>query len=148
VADADALSAILLSHRSTLTADPSGAGAEAFFERLSPAGLGGFIASPAFSYLVAWDDEVDRAVAFIGLREQRHVFHLFVARTHQGRGLGRRLWARARDEALRAGNPGGFTVNASLPSVPAYRAFGFVETGEPAVLNGLAFVPMAWRATS
>jgi hypothetical protein len=43
---------------------------------------------------------------------------------------------------MRAGNPGQFTVNASLNAVPVYEKFGFVQQGEAQRMHGICFQPM------
>jgi hypothetical protein len=56
VDDSIALSSILMSHRALLTIDPTGAGAEEFFKRVSPEAIAENIASSRFIHYVA---EVD-----------------------------------------------------------------------------------------
>jgi hypothetical protein len=46
------------------------------------------------------------------------------------------------DHALRAGNPGVFTVNSSVVAVPVYERFGFVMAGARVEKNGGRYVPM------
>ncbi|HEY0064433.1 MAG TPA: GNAT family N-acetyltransferase [Telluria sp.] len=86
---------------------------------------------------------VDEALAgFIALREQRHVFHMFVDQAYQRRGIARALW----QEALQAaGNPPAVTVNASNVAVPVYQALGFVPTAPMQTRNGIAFNPMQYE---
>lgn len=74
----------------------------------------------------------------VELKEGRHVALLFVEPGCQRQGIGQRLMsaalAHARVETV--------TVNASLPSVPAYRRFGFVQAGEIGEHLGLVYQPM------
>ena len=87
--------------------------------------------------------EADGAlVGLVAMRDHSHLYHLFVAPAWQGRGLARALWQQVRQAALEAGNPGRFTVNASVNAVPVYGRFGFVATGPRVEKNGIAFVPM------
>ncbi|WP_223468113.1 GNAT family N-acetyltransferase [Massilia soli] len=87
--------------------------------------------------------EIDGALAgFIGMRERRHVYHLFVAKECQRRGVGRRLWEHARQVAMQGGADGVFTVNASNYAVPMYESLGFVRAAAMQTKNGLAFNPM------
>ena len=87
--------------------------------------------------------EVDGELAgFIGMRERRHVYHLFVAAQYQRRGVGRRLWEHARQVAMNSGGEGVFTVNASNYAVPMYEHLGFVRAAAMQSKNGLAFNPM------
>lgn len=87
--------------------------------------------------------EIDGAIAgFIALRDNRHVFHMFVDQACQRMGVARALWKAAREAAVAAGNPGLFTVNSSNYAVPVYEAFGFVRTGPTQHKNGIYFNPM------
>ena len=90
-----------------------------------------------FVYHVA--DDGGAIAGFIGMREQRHVFHLFVGKQWQGRGLARRLW-----EAARTGATPPVSVNASNYAVPAYEKLGFVRTAPMTEKNGIRFNPMLW----
>lgn len=139
-ADAAAISALILGVSPSFTLRPDGEGAEVFLATLTPEAIGGCLASPDYAYLVA---EEDGALAgLVGMRESRHLYHLFVAPAFQGRGLSRRLWEAAMAAALRAGNPGEFTVNSSPYAVPIYERFGFVPTHPRIEQHGIAWVPM------
>ena len=81
-------------------------------------------------------------VGFVGVRDNRHLYHLFVAKSMQGRGLGRSLWQIAKEECLRHGNRGAFTVNSSRNAIPIYERFGFVQFAEEQNLNGVLYNPM------
>ena len=81
-------------------------------------------------------------LGFIALRDTSHVFHLFVAKEHQRKGVARLLWKEARERALKTGAPTHFTVNSSLGAVAVYRAFDFEPTGEVTSVHGISFLPM------
>lgn len=105
----------------------------------TPESIAGYMRS-AFRFHVA---EVDgELVGAVGVRDDRHLFHLFVAETHQRQGIGRALWEVARNAAEKGNSGAGFTVNSSRHAVPAYRSFGFVETGPPEERHGVVSVPM------
>ena len=95
-------------------------------------------------YHVALDE--GRLAGFIAIRDNSHLFHLFVGKRWQGRGLARRLWNVARAAAIARGGDGSFTVNSSNHGVTAYEAFGFVRVGPMQCAKGLYFNPMrlAW----
>ena len=95
-----------------------------------------------FRYRVAIDD--GRSVGVIAMIPRGHLYHLFVAESHQKRGIARMLWTTARDEALAAGNVGRITVNSSRYAVPVYRRLGFVEDGGITALNEVSCQPMVW----
>jgi GNAT superfamily N-acetyltransferase len=139
-ADAAAISALILGFAPSLTLRPDGEGAETFLATLAPDAIAGYLASPDYVYRVAEEDGALAGV--VAVRENRHLFHLFVAPSFQGRGLSRRLWDVAMDAALRTGNPGEFTVNSSLYAVPVYEKFGFRPTGPRVEQHGVASVPM------
>jgi GNAT superfamily N-acetyltransferase len=139
--DAAAISALILGVSRFFTVHPDGEGAEEFLAGVSPEAIAGYLASPAYAYRVA--EEEDGALAgVVAIRDNAHLYHLFVASAHHGRGLSRRLWDEAREAALRTGNPGEFTVNSSLYAIPVYERFGFQPTGPRVDTQGIAFVPM------
>lgn len=139
-ADAEAISALILSVSRYFTLHPDGAGAEEFLATLSPDAIHGYLSSPDFVYRVAEDE--GGLAGVVAVRENRHLYHLFVAPAGHRRGLARRLWTEAMEAALHAGNPGEFTVNSSLYALPVYERFGFVATGPRVETMGIAFVPM------
>lgn len=104
-------------------------------------GIQGYLAQ-GMLYHVA---EIDGVMAgFVGMRAHQHVFHLFVGKPWQGRGLARRLWLHAKAIALAAGGVPPFTINASNHAVGAYERLGFVRKGPTAELHGVYYNPMAW----
>lgn len=134
------MSDIVMSHRASMTVHPDGAGAERFLQSVSEEAIRGYVADARYRYLVA---EHEGGIAgFIAMRDGTHLYHLFVAAAHQDQGIARRLWEKARTEALGAGASGEFTVNSSLAAVTVYRRFGFREAGPCRREAGIAFVPM------
>ena len=86
---------------------------------------------------------VDGCIAgFIAMRDNSHVFHMFVEKAYQRKGVATALWQAARLDALAAGNPGLFTVNASNYAVPVYERMGFSGTGGMQCKNGIYYNPM------
>ncbi|WP_140914016.1 GNAT family N-acetyltransferase [Methylomonas koyamae] len=140
VADAAPISRLIaaLSRPFLLSAD--GVGAEVFLAAVGEAAIAGYIEDADFRY---WLAEANGELAgVVAMRDHRHLYHLFVAEVFQNRGLARHLWQWVKTGALDAGNPGEFTVNASLNAVAVYRRFGFVELGAAVQANGVAFQPM------
>lgn len=138
--DANQISALITSLAHLFLASPNGNGADKFREAITPQALALFMGRPDVNYLVGEvSGEFCGAVAVL---EHRHLRHLFVAPKFQGRGIGRQLWRAACGAATAAGNPGEFTVNASLNAVPVYQRFGFESFGGPQQNNGLIFQPM------
>jgi GNAT superfamily N-acetyltransferase len=85
------------------------------------------------------DDEI---AGFISVRDQSHLFHMFVGAKWQGQGVARKLWEVARTAAIEAGGSGSFTVNASNFAVPVYQSMGFARTAPMQCMKGLYFNPM------
>jgi ribosomal protein S18 acetylase RimI-like enzyme len=90
----------------------------------------------------------DRIVAFVGTRDNSHLYHLFVANEFQRQGLGRRLWDMARAECIAAGHRGPFTVNSSNNAVAVYEKFGFARSGPAKDMGGVLYNPMSTQGTS
>ena len=138
--DAEAIARLIDSFQSELTDDPSGAGAESYLATVSVDAEREYLSSPRYRYLLAY--EGPQLAGVIAIRDGSHLFHLFVARTHQRQGLARALWEQALHELGPSENQGAFTVNSSLVAVPVYRALGFVPAGEITRLHGISFLPM------
>jgi len=140
VADAPAVGALVMDLLPFLTIDPQGRGAESFVANIDAAAQERYLAAPAFRYQLAWRGNA--LAGFVAMRDNGHLFHLFVDRALHGQGLGRRLWELARDEALALGNPGVFTVNASDHALAMYTRLGFVPTGPREEQRGIAWTSM------
>ncbi|HEY2802057.1 MAG TPA: GNAT family N-acetyltransferase [Chthoniobacterales bacterium] len=140
VVDAGPIAELIASFQSELTVDPSGVGADHFLASVSQDAERQYLESPKYFFMVA--EESGTLAGFIAIRDNAHLFHLFVARPFHRRGLARRLWHEAREEALRCGNPGGFTVNSSLNAIVVYKAFGFMPSAPVTTEHGISFLPM------
>lgn len=119
-------------HESTL------AGAANFLAENDQAGIRGFLARGHVYHVAAIGGEV---AGFVAVRDDSHLFHLFVGKRWQRRGIARQLWQVAREQALARGG-GAFTVNSSNFAVPVYEAFGFVRAGPTLCAKGLYYNPM------
>ncbi len=96
-----------------------------------------------FSYLVALHE--DKVVGVLGLKNQSHLYHLFVAEEHQGAGLARLLWQRVLDDTTDNAGIKAFTVNSSNHAVGFYRKLGFSQTQPMTVKDGIQFNPMRYE---
>jgi ribosomal protein S18 acetylase RimI-like enzyme len=104
------------------------------------------LVAQGYAYHVA---EIDGQLAgFIAVREQRHVFHLFVAADCHRRGVGRRLWEHAKAAAVSTGGDGSFTVNASNYAVPMYESLGFARILPMQCKDGIEFNPMVFPVSA
>jgi len=104
----------------------------------------GFVTESDGRYQVAVVD--GELAGVVSIRDNSHLFHLYVAERFHWRGIARALWQAARDDALERGNPGRFTVKASPYAVGVYERFGFKATGLHAEQGGLVYVPMLLEA--
>ena len=82
--------------------------------------------------------ESDIIIGYIAIKDTSHVYHLFVAEGHQGRGVSTELWKFTKSEL----SSPTFTVRSSIYAVPVYKAFGFQESGAASSKDGICFQPM------
>lgn len=76
-----------------------------------------------------FSEELD-IVGVAAIKPPSHLFYLFVASAHQGRGVGTRLWSHIRKTIHQAGGVSTpITVNSSLNAVPFYLRLGFEISG-------------------
>ena len=143
VADARAISELILPLATKFIAHEfSEEGQRNLLRSMEPDAIEGFFHA-GHRYHVA---EVEgRVVGVVGVRDNSHVHHLFVAEDHQRCGLARELWKVARDACLEAGNPGRFTVFSSKYALGVYRAFGFIESGPPEIKDEVIATPMEYE---
>jgi ribosomal protein S18 acetylase RimI-like enzyme len=126
----------LLHYRSPDTTIPAPA---EFLAHFRPDALAQVIASPNYRYHVALFGE--QLLGVIGIRDNRHLLHLFVAESHHRRGIARTLWETARSAVLNEVPDVEMTVRSSVYAVEVYRHFGFAIAG-PRVDGPVTFVPM------
>lgn len=140
VSDAEGISALIAELSEPFFLAPSRDGAEPFLESVSVEAERGYLSAANFSYYVA--KSKGRLAGVVALRDNSHLFHLFVAKSFQGRRLASMLWNVAKTKALQTGHCEEFTVNSSLNAVPVYEKFGFVRQGDVQRMHGIAFQPM------
>ena len=145
VADAPAIVALIDELMPFLTLHPDGAGAEKFIEHCRLPAIENYLSQEKYRYQIAHlDGELAGVVA---MRDNTHLFHMFVPRALHRHGIALRLWQAARDAALARGEVTAFTVNSSLYALPVYTRIGFVPTGPKVEQGGIAFVPMQMTLT-
>lgn len=90
---------------------------------------------------------VDDALAGVAaIREDSHVFQLFVGTRHQGQGIARRLWQRVLKDSVRRAGTRYFTLNAAVSAVPIYLRLGFEPNASAkAPRSKLVTVPLIYR---
>ena len=87
-------------------------------------------------------EENAEILGVVAMRDNQHLFNLFVGERAHRRGIGRTLWETARDACLAAGGDGVFTVFSSRNAVGVYRRFGFERVGPEMVRDEVICVPM------
>ena len=122
-----------------ITPDFTDEGRDYLLDSMTPAAIAKYIRG-GYRYHVAEDE--NEIVGIVAIRENSHLYHLFVAESHQGRGLAKALWQKAMDESLCRGNPGEFTVNSSLNAQPVYEHLDFVTQSKPITKHGVTYIPM------
>lgn len=123
----------------TITKAFSPAGREALLASLTTEKIAERLESD-YRYHVA--ESQGEIIGVVGIRDNKHLYHLFVAQSHQRQGLARKLWETAMALCLQAGNTGEFTVNSSHYAVPVYEKFGFVVQSGPIEKAGIVSIPM------
>jgi GNAT superfamily N-acetyltransferase len=83
----------------------------------------------------------------IGVRDNAHLYHLFVADDYRGRGVSRRLWETAKAECVAKGNAGCFTVNSAVNAENVYLSFGFRRKGGIRIREGMVDIPMVLQVS-
>jgi len=123
-----------------ITCDFDSEGEANFLSSVEESAIRRFL-SEDFVYFVA--GEGDRVVGVVGIRGRTHLFHLFVAESLQGTGLGRKLWLHARTEVIPLDYEGPLTVNSSRNAVEFYEKLGFVQDGGLDERGGVVAIPMS-----
>lgn len=138
--DAPAIHALIMALQPMLTIAPDGEGADQFLASIQPEVLAANIGAENYRYQVACLG--DTLAGVVALRDNTHLFSLYVAKPCHGQGIGRRLWQAARAEALQRGNPGSFTVNSSAYAEQMYLGWGFQPTATVQEHHGIRYIPM------
>lgn len=139
-ADSAAIASLVQSVAHYFLSASTGKGAEAFLSTTSETAILAYIANPRFRYLVGHIDGELAGVA--ALRDNQHVYHLFVSPAHHQQGLATSLWEHLKNQSIDSGNTDCFTVNSSLYAVPVYLRWGFIPIKDPQIIDGISFQPM------
>jgi len=94
----------------------------------------------AYHYWLAVQE--NQLLGLIGIKENRHIFHLFVSPTAHRKGIASALWQQAKAQAIQHGDKGNFTVFSSAFAKPIYQKWGFQESQDCLIKNGLRSFPM------
>ncbi len=88
----------------------------------------------------------DALAGIAAIRDDSHVFQLFVGTRYQGQGIARKLWHRLMRDSIRRAGTRFFTLNAAIGAVPVYLSLGFepnASAKRPA--SKIVSVPMIYR---
>lgn len=141
--DANAISELIISvSQQFVLKDYSEEGQRNYLRSVDPVSILNYLRGD-FDYYVA--EEENEIIGVMAIRDLSHLYHLFVAGAHHGKGIARALWDHVLSACLAAGNSGVFTVNSSAFAVPAYLKMGFVIMGELIEKSGVISTPMQFR---
>ena len=140
VADAPAIVALIDDLMPFLTLHPDGAGAEKFIAHCRLPAIENYLSQEKYQYQIAHLG--GQLAGVVAMRDNTHLFHLFVPRALHRRGIALYLWQAARAASIARGNTTGFTVNSSVYALPFYESLGFVATAPKVEADGIAYVPM------
>jgi len=87
------------------------------------------------SFVCVLDQEI---VAYLSIKQRDHLYHLFVAETHQRKGMAKSLWQYATARL----NIAQCMVRSSLFAVPIYERLGFSATEPVAFKDDIGFQVM------
>jgi ribosomal protein S18 acetylase RimI-like enzyme len=139
-ADVPAVAALLERlARKSITVEFSAAAEDKFLRANDAAAISSFVEN-GFNYHVA--KVGSEVIGFVGVRDNSHLYHLFVAEEAQRNGVARSLWNVAKAACDAAGNAGRFTVNSSNNAVEVYKSFGFVRAAPMQDSDGVLYNPM------
>ena len=114
-------------------------GREFLLSTMTPGSIRSYMQS-GYRYHVA--EMAGLLAGVVAVRGNTHLYHLFVAERYHRKGVAKKLWQRAMEECLRAGNPGEFTVNSSAYARRVYMQLGFVASSGPQEKHDVKFFPM------
>jgi enamine deaminase RidA (YjgF/YER057c/UK114 family)/predicted N-acetyltransferase YhbS len=134
--DVEQISTLIQSVMHLFFSESGGSGADRFIESIKPEALKTFINRRDVDYYVGTIDDV--FCGAVGIRDGKHLQHLFVPPSLQEKGIGKALWVHAKNAAT----AGEFTVNASTNAVPFYAKLGFINVGQVQQSNGIIFQAM------
>jgi ribosomal protein S18 acetylase RimI-like enzyme len=138
--DVQAISALIygLTEKYVVTDFPARAGA-ALLVSMLPEGIRKHMLNGCRYHVAELDANI---IGVIGVKDNKHLYHLFVAEEHQRRGIARRLWRSAEAACRAAGHAAEFSVNSSLRAQAMYEKLGFVAQSTSRTRDGVVTIPM------
>jgi len=138
--DVNAISTLLIRlSEKFITIKFTGEGKNKLLHSMSPEAIRGYFDQGYRYHVAERDGEIQGVVA---MKNDTHLYHLFVAEPEQGTGLARRLWETAKSDCLSRSSPEYFTVNSSLNAEKVYKSWGFVPVAGVRETGGVKDIPM------
>ncbi|MEO7326464.1 MAG: GNAT family N-acetyltransferase [Dokdonella sp.] len=142
VGDAPAISALVsrLTREFILPEQPAGA-AEKLLSWMTTAAIADRMAA-GHRYHIA--ESADALAGVAAIRDNAHLYLLFVDAPFQRRGIAQALWQAALAACIEAAHPRRITVNASAFAVPVYLRLGFAALSPAEEREAVMSTPMAF----
>ena len=141
--DAAAMAGLVDALKDSLAINPANGKAQAFLASLTSEAFAARIAADDYTYLAA--DHEGVLAGFAAMRDGSHLYHLFVARPYQRRGIARALWLELHRLVLSNETADRITVNSNPSAKAVYEKFGFRQCAPCTEEHGVAFIPMQLR---
>ena len=120
----------------------SAEGRQRLLDSISPVRIRKHIESE-YDYFVAEND--GEVIGVVALKDDCHLYHLFVAESHQRCGIATKLWELVFELSLKRGNKDGISVNSSRYAQRFYEHLGFVALSGPGTRKGVISIPMRFE---
>ena len=140
LADAPAISSLItaLSQESILPVSSAEEQAP-FLQSVSPSAIAEYVGENYRYHVAVYRGKI---VGVVAVRDNTHLYHLFVENDYQHQGLATRLWDHMKRACVAHGNEGRYTVNASANALGFYERLGFAPTGPPTTKHAITYTPM------
>ncbi len=86
-----------------------------------------------------------QVIGAISMKDNKHLYHLFVATAYQHQGVARGLWLASLAASQATGYTGEYTVNSSRLTLEIYEKLGFVAQPVTRTRDGVISIPMVYR---
>lgn len=140
VNDSTEISALISRNaKSLLIDDFEGDGLTFFLNAVSARSIRDYM-EQGFRYMVALASQ--EIVGVIAVKDNRHMFHLFVDKDHHKKGIAKLLWDHISRDSIESGKTDKFTLNSTSYALPVYERWGFNVTDEQQTRHGISFTPM------
>jgi len=139
--DAAAISQLIIPiAKEFVSREYSSEGEARMLDSMSEASIRNYMAQ-SIEYLVAVVD--GKIAGALAIKEQNHIFHLFVNKKSHRQGIAKALWQDWLEKRINlSGEASDFTVNSSKFAVDFYRELGFIASPCLFEKNGITCYPM------